>query len=59
MRVPSSLLGFPLMLVAAGVMAAGVMVVFSQMHARSLMPFAIFTLVLMAGVFVMIRAIRP
>ncbi|QLP96193.1 MAG: multidrug effflux MFS transporter [Rhodoblastus sp.] len=50
----SSLLGFSLMLVAAGIM-----VVSSQMHAQSLVPFAILTLALMASVFVMIRVIRP
>lgn len=50
----SSLLGFSLMIVAAGIMAVS-----SQMHVQSLVPFAIFTLVLMGSIFLMIRAIRP
>ncbi|AHG65429.1 multidrug effflux MFS transporter [Advenella mimigardefordensis] len=50
----SSLLGFSLMLLAAAIMWLS-----SLMQAHSLLPFATLTLVLMCGVFVMIRAIRP
>ncbi len=50
----SSLLGFSLMLLAAAIMWIS-----SLLQAHSLLPFATLTLVLMCGVFVMIRALRP
>ncbi|ETF03920.1 MFS transporter [Advenella kashmirensis W13003] len=50
----SSILGFSLMLLAAAIMWVS-----SLMQAHSLLPFATLTLVLMAGVYLMIRAIRP
>lgn len=50
----SALLGFSLMLIAAAIMGISTL-----LHVQSLVPFALLTLALMAGVCVLIRWIRP